>query len=166
MIVIVFGVSGAGKTTVGQLLARQLGWAFYEADDFHSQANIDKMRDGAPLTEEDRQPWLQRLREQIERCLAAGENAVFACSALKKSYRLLLRVNALEAFIYLTHVYPKVRILADQKHCGNKSAAIREVLYKEARMQAKLPSACASAAKSQPPPFFQSLEIRNTNQSS
>ena len=92
---------GAGKTT-SPLLARQLKWTFYEADDFHSQANIDKMRTGVALTDEDRQPWLQRLREQIERCLAAGENAVFACSALKKSYRLALRVNGDQVkFVYL-----------------------------------------------------------------
>ena len=56
MVVIIFGVSGAGKTTIGQLLAEELGWRFYEADDFHSQANIDKMRQGVPLTDEDRWP--------------------------------------------------------------------------------------------------------------
>jgi carbohydrate kinase (thermoresistant glucokinase family) len=101
VIVIVFGVSGAGKTTIGQLLAGQLGWKFYEGDDFHSQANIDKMHAGLPLTDEDRQPWLQELWEQIEHCLAAGENAVIACSALKKSYRLLLRVSEQVQFVYL-----------------------------------------------------------------
>ena len=84
MIVIVFGVSGAGKTTVGKLLARKLNWHFLEADDFHPAANVEKMRSGHPLTDEDRWPWLERLREQIKRSLAAGENAVLACSALKR----------------------------------------------------------------------------------
>ena len=94
MVVIIFGVSGAGKTTIGQLLADELGWRFYEGDDFHSQVNIDKMRQGVPLRDEDRWPWLESLRELIKQCLAAGENAVLACSALKEAYRRRLRVNA------------------------------------------------------------------------
>ena len=65
--IIIFGVSGAGKTTVGKLLARELGWRFIEADDFHPAANIEKMRSGHPLTDEDRWPWLDCLRKQIER---------------------------------------------------------------------------------------------------
>lgn len=101
MITIIFGVSGAGKTTIGKLLADQLGWAFYEADDFHSQANIEKMHAGIPLTDEDRRPWLGSLRELIEQRLAAGENAVLACSALKKAYRDYLRVSADVKFVYL-----------------------------------------------------------------
>src|SRR5439155_19744600 len=75
---IIFGVSGAGKTTIGKLLAEELDWAFYEADDFHSPGNIEKMRHGVSLTDEDRWPWLESLRELITRCLAAGENAVLA----------------------------------------------------------------------------------------
>jgi gluconokinase len=101
MIVIIWGVSGAGKTTVGALLARDLGWKFYEADDFHPAANIDKMRSGRPLTDDDRQPWLKKLRETIKRSLAAHENAVVACSALKKRYRDLLQVSADVKFVFL-----------------------------------------------------------------
>ena len=101
MIVIVFGVSGAGKTTIGRLLAEQLGWRFYEADDFHPRGNIEKMRSGHPLTDEDRWPWLERLREQITRSLAAKENAVLACSALKRAYRERLHVNNDVRFVYL-----------------------------------------------------------------
>jgi gluconokinase len=93
VIVIVFGVSGAGKTTIGKLLAKELGWKFYEADDFHPRANIEKMHSGRPLTDEDRWPWLERLREQITRSVAANENAVLACSALKRAYRERLRVT-------------------------------------------------------------------------
>ena len=101
MIVIVFGVSGAGKTTIGKLLSHELDWHFYEADDFHSRANIEKMRRGVPLTDEDRWPWLERLREEINRLVAAGENAVVACSALKRAYRYRLRVSDEVKFLFL-----------------------------------------------------------------
>ena len=94
MVVIILGVSGAGKTTIGKLLAEDLGWQSYEADDFHPRANIDKMRRGIPLTDEDRWPWLDSLREQIKKCIEARQNAVLACSALKRAYRQHLRVNA------------------------------------------------------------------------
>ena len=105
MIVIVFGVSGAGKTTIGQLLAEELGWRFYEADDFHPQANIDKMRQGVSLTDEDRWPWLESLRELIKRCVATGENAILACSALKEAYRRHLRVKADVKLVFLRGNY-------------------------------------------------------------
>jgi gluconokinase len=101
MIVIVFGVSGAGKTTIGKLLAEELGWHFYEADDFHSRANIEKMRRGVPLTDEDRWPWLDRLRQLIKKCVRAGENAVLACSALKRAYRQQLYISAEVKFVLL-----------------------------------------------------------------
>ena len=105
MIVIVFGVSGAGKTTIGKLLAEQLGWQFYEADDFHPRANIEKMRSGRPLTDEDRWPWLERLREQITRSITAKDNAVLACSALKRAYRDRLRVSDDVTFVFLRGDY-------------------------------------------------------------
>ena len=105
MVVIIFGVSGAGKTTIGQALAEELGWRFYEADDFHSQANIDKMRQGVPLTNEDRWPWLESLRQLIKRCLAADENAVLACSALKEAYRRHLRVSDNVKLVFLRGNY-------------------------------------------------------------
>ena len=108
MIVIVFGVSGAGKTTIGKLLAKRVGWRFLEADDFHPRGNIEKMRDGLPLTDEDRWPWLKLLREQIERSLAANENAVLACSALKRRYRERLRVSDNVKFVLLRGDYALV----------------------------------------------------------
>jgi gluconokinase len=105
VIVIVFGVSGAGKTTIGKLLAEQFGWRFYEGDDFHPRANIEKMRRGLPLVDEDRWPWLNLLREQITRSLSAKENAVLACSALKRAYRERLRISDDVKFVFLRGNY-------------------------------------------------------------
>jgi gluconokinase len=108
VIVIVFGVSGAGKTTIGKLLAKRLGWRFLEADDFHLRADIERMHSGLPLTDKDRWPWLKLLREQIERSLAANENAVIACSALKRKYRDRLRVSDNVKFVLLHGDYALV----------------------------------------------------------
>ena len=113
---IIFGVSGAGKTTIGQLLAEEFGWRFYEADDFHSQANIDKMRQGVPLTNEDRWPWLESLRQLIKRCLAADENAVLACSALKGAYRRHLRVSDNVKLVFLRGNYELIANQLRQRH--------------------------------------------------
>ncbi len=90
MIVIVAGVSGSGKTTVGALLAGRLGWRFADADDFHPAANVEKMRAGIPLTDEDRWPWLRAIAGWIDERIARGEPAVVTCSALRRSYRDLL----------------------------------------------------------------------------
>ncbi len=90
MVILVMGVAGSGKSTVGQLLAHELGWSFADADDFHPPANIAKMAAGQPLTDADRAPWLAALRAHIDTCLARNENAVVACSALKESYRRIL----------------------------------------------------------------------------
>jgi gluconokinase len=81
------GITGSGKTTVGQLLAERLHWEFAEADDFHTAANKEKMKQGVALTDADRQPWLAAIREQIWRWLDAAKNGVITCSALKQSYR-------------------------------------------------------------------------------
>jgi gluconokinase len=90
MVIVVMGVSGSGKTTVGQLLADALGAEFAEGDAYHPPANIEKMRRGIPLEDADRWPWLQTLAAQIERWLAAGTTVVLACSALKQRYRDVL----------------------------------------------------------------------------
>jgi gluconokinase len=90
MILIVAGVAGSGKTTVGALLAGRLGWAFADADDFHPAANIAKMHAGIPLTDEDRWPWLRAIGAWMDEHIARGESAVVGCSALRRSYRDLL----------------------------------------------------------------------------
>ncbi len=95
------GVSGAGKSTVGKLLAAQLGWGFADADDYHSPANVEKMRNGIPLTDADRIPWLETLRQMIVNAIKAGKNMVLACSALKRRYRDLLRVGPEVRIVYL-----------------------------------------------------------------
>jgi gluconokinase len=105
VVVVIFGVSGAGKTTLGKLLAEGLGWAFHEADDFHSPANVEKMHAGIPLTDKDRWPWLESLRELVKRCLDSKKNAVLACSALKEAYRGRLRVNSEVKLVYLRGDY-------------------------------------------------------------
>jgi gluconokinase len=97
---ILMGVVGAGKTTVGRLLAQKLGWHFADADDFHSAANVEKIRRGIPLDDSDRAPWLAALRDAILQWNAEGQNAVLACSALKRKYRDALRTDGVR-FVYL-----------------------------------------------------------------
>jgi len=87
MIILVMGIEGSGKTTVGRLLAERLKYAFADADDFHSAANKEKMSKGIPLTDADRGPWLAAIRDQMARWISAKENGVVTCSALKQSYR-------------------------------------------------------------------------------
>ena len=97
MIVIVFGVAGSGKTTVGKLLAERAGFSFIDADDHHPPENIAKMRAGIPLTDEDRAGWLDELRW----LLLTSDNIVLACSALKTAYREKLTVASAVRFVYL-----------------------------------------------------------------
>jgi len=87
VIVVVMGVSGSGKTVVGQALASALGWPFFDADDFHPEANVAKMAAGTPLDDDDRWPWLDRLADEMAGLNGRGADAVFACSALKQAYR-------------------------------------------------------------------------------
>ena len=102
MVLILMGVTGAGKTTVGNLLARKIGWRFYDADDLHPAANKEKMSHGIPLSDEDRLPWLNAVRALIEKCLSEGTDAVIACSALRQAYRDVLLVDpARVKFVYL-----------------------------------------------------------------
>ena len=99
------GVVGAGKTTVGRLLAGQLDWEFVDADRFHSPANVEKIRLGIPLDDADRAPWLKVIREAIHRWIARKQNVVLACSALKKIYREELDGGADVKLVYLKGRY-------------------------------------------------------------
>ncbi len=93
-IILLMGVTGAGKTTIGRRLAAELGWPYFEADDFHSAANRDKMGRGIALDDADRAPWLAAIRARMDDCLTAEQSAVFTCSALKEKYRDVLLTGA------------------------------------------------------------------------
>jgi gluconokinase len=106
LIIILMGVSGSGKTTVGRLLAVELGWMFYDGDDFHPEANIEKMKKGIALTDKDRKPWLDPLQNLILDLVRNNQSAVIACSALKKSYRdILAKGKENVVFVYLKGNY-------------------------------------------------------------
>jgi gluconokinase len=121
MIILIMGVTAAGKTTVGRALAEQLHWRFADADDYHSAANVAKMRAGVPLTDEDRAPWLQSLRSAILGWIAARGNVVLACSALKASYRDILIVSPEVKLVYLriTEELAAARLAARHGHYMN-----------------------------------------------
>src|SRR5438105_2209154 len=110
MIVILMGVSGSGKTTVSTMLAADLGWSFYDADDFHPASNVQKMASGIPLTDEDRLPWLQTLRDLIATHLVEHRSGVLACSALRERYRQMLCVDPAQVrVVYLKGDYETIR---------------------------------------------------------
>jgi gluconokinase len=118
-VIILMGVSGCGKTTVGQNLAEQLGWPFYDADDYHPPQNVAKMVIGIPLQDEDRWPWLARLRQLIETQLTHGRACVMACSALRRPYRDYLRAGDKRVlFFYLQADFDTIwaRMQARQGH--------------------------------------------------
>ena len=141
MVIIICGVTGAGKTTIGQLLAQELEWEFYDADDFHSVANIAKMKGGVPLTDEDRQPWLGRLRELVEQCLIAGNNAVLACSALKKAYRDCLRVSDGVKFVFLRGNRRKISEQLQHRHEHFMNPVLLDSQFED--LEEPQPSECA-----------------------
>ncbi|MBW4676180.1 MAG: gluconokinase [Desmonostoc geniculatum HA4340-LM1] len=117
MIIIMMGVSGAGKTTIGKLLADSLNWEFSDADAFHSPENVEKMRCGIPLTEADRTPWLQDLQAAIKNWLQENKNMVLACSALKESYRQFLVVDRERIkLVYLKGSYELIQQRLQERH--------------------------------------------------
>lgn len=101
MFIVIIGVTGAGKSTVGRRLAEDLGWRFFEGDDYHPVANIEKMTGGIALTDDDRMTWLETLAEVIASQSRLGENGVLACSALKRTYRAELRQAGPVEFVHL-----------------------------------------------------------------
>jgi gluconokinase len=116
MVIILMGVTGSGKTTIGRLLAAQLGWKYFDADDFHSAANIAKMHNGIPLNDEDRMPWLESLSELIRSSLENGENIVLGCSALKESYRAYLVLDESVRLVYLQGSYELIHQRLSERH--------------------------------------------------
>jgi len=116
VVVIIMGVTGAGKTTIGTMLAAQLNWQFADADTFHPPANIQKMSRGVPLNDADRAPWLAAMRKAILEWIAAGKNVVLACSALKRAYRDELRPSREVKIVYLKGDYALFAERIRQRH--------------------------------------------------
>ena len=118
MIVVVMGVSGSGKTTIGKLLATRLGCVFFDGDDFHPPANVAKMKAGTPLDDADRGPWLLKLNDLLRQSEKRGADTVLACSALKQSYReILARGLPPCRFVYLNGDIELIRSrLDDRRH--------------------------------------------------
>jgi gluconokinase len=117
MVLILMGPMGCGKSTIGKMLSEKLGWPFYDADDFHSEENVKKMRAGVALTDEDRAAWLETLHAKIEDWLDRGQDTVLACSALKQAYREALGVNQTTVrSIYLKGSYDLVRRRIEERH--------------------------------------------------
>ncbi|MET0009325.1 MAG: gluconokinase, GntK/IdnK-type [Candidatus Thiodiazotropha sp. 6PLUC9] len=115
MIIIVMGVSGSGKSTIGRILAQQTGWRFIEGDDYHPAENKAKMAAALPLNDDDRQPWLERLAKVIDRHLSIDRSAVLSCSALKKSYREQLMRSPEVRFVYLEESYELILARLNQR---------------------------------------------------
>ena len=113
-IIVVMGPAGAGKTTIGILLAKSLGWRFLDADDFHSPENIERMRRGIPLTDADREPWLRAMRQALAEALANKTNVVLACSALKEQYRRDLIPDGAEASVRFVYLRAPERVLRER----------------------------------------------------
>jgi gluconokinase len=127
MVIIVMGVSGSGKTTIGQAVADSLHWRFSDADDFHSPANVQKMKRGIALTDEDREPWLRAIRAAIEQWNRDEPGHVLACSALKEDYREILGRNDPDVkFVYLEGKFDLIsqRLKERKRHFFN-SALLR-----------------------------------------
>lgn len=124
MVIILMGVTGAGKTTVGRLLAQQLGWEFIDGDEFHPLANVEKMRQGIPLTDADREPWLDALRSLITDRIAEEKNLLLACSALKQQYRERLHTGPQVKFVYLKGSRDLVTDRLQSRHGHFATAAI------------------------------------------
>ena len=119
------GPAGSGKTTVGELLAGQLGWEFADGDNFHSPANIEKMAHGVPLDDSDRIPWLDAIREAMGQWNAQRRNVVLACSALKKIYRERLQIGSAVKLVYLKGTYD---LLLGRLHSRRGHYATEQIL--------------------------------------
>lgn len=114
-VIVLMGVAGVGKTTIGRMLGASLGWAFHDADDFHSRANVERMQRGIPLSDADRAPWLETLRRLVDGVVARGEQAVLACSALKAAYRAaLVPADAPRGTVRFVHLRAPIKVLRER----------------------------------------------------
>jgi gluconokinase len=120
------GVAGSGKTTIGRGLAAELGWKFYDADDYHPPANVAKMRRGVPLGDADRLPWLQTLEALVRASIERGESGVLACSALKATYRARLLIDERVKLVYLKGTFDLIQKRLANRRGHFMSAAMLE----------------------------------------
>lgn len=114
MLIVAMGVSATGKTVVGTELAEQLGYDFVEGDSHHPQSNIEKMESGIPLTDEDRMPWLETLAQLLAKADAEGRSTVLTCSALRRSYRDILRSAVPDGAVFFLHLHAPFAVLEDR----------------------------------------------------
>ncbi|QEI06008.1 gluconokinase [Pigmentiphaga aceris] len=114
MILVLMGVSGCGKTTIGEHVAQRLACEYQDADSFHSQANIDKMHRGMPLDDDDRAPWLAAIRQEIEACHRDGRTHVFGCSALRQRYRDVLSDHGRDRAVVFVHLAGSFELIRDR----------------------------------------------------
>jgi gluconokinase len=158
MIVVLMGVSGSGKSTVGKILADALGWTFVEADEYHPTANVEKMHGGVPLDDEDRRPWLAALRERIAGACRTGEDVVLACSALKHRYQDYLEQDdpPCVRYVYLEGSPELIqrRLTARKGHFMNPALL-------DSQFEALEPPPDAVRVGITPPPEAIAAEIRN-----
>ena len=157
MVLILMGVSGSGKTTVGKVLAADLGWTFVEADDFHPAANVEKMRGGTPLTDEDRRPWLEALRRRVNEACGRGEDVVLACSALKDEYRDYLERHdpGCVRYVYLQGSEELIRRRLERREGHFMGPALLD-----SQFEALEPPAGAVRVDVAPPPEVIAAEVR------
>jgi gluconokinase len=158
MIIVVIGVTGAGKSTVGAALAERLGWRFLDADDFHSEANWKKLERGIALTDADRRPWLERLRDELARALSRDESVVLACSALRQAYRdALVPPDARAADVRFVHLDAPPRVLEARLSARTGHRASATLLRSQLETFEQTPDALRVDATQSPAAIVQSI---------
>ena len=131
MILLVMGVTGSGKTTARKLLARKLAWLFLDADDFHPPQNIEKMKHGVSLPDQDREPWLAALHAALLKCAAKNQDAVLACSARKQSYRETLASGVVLRICHLQGTYSEIETCLENRSGHFAGGAILAEQYSD-----------------------------------
>jgi gluconokinase len=158
MVVVLMGVSGSGKTTVGQILAKRLGWPFLDADDFHPAANVEKMRGGTPLTDEDRKPWLDAIKRRIDEAYTRRENVVLACSALKHAYQDYLEREGNPEFVEYVQLTGSEELIA--KRLAERKGHFMNPKLLHSQFEALEPPAHSLQVDITPPPEEIAAEIQ------
>lgn len=151
------GVSGSGKTTIGKALAADLGWKFLEGDEFHPAENVEKMRSGVPLDDQDRRPWLQAMRNRVDEACERNENVILACSALKDEYRDFLELNDPECVDF---VYLQGSIELIQQRLHERRGHFMDPALLQSQFAALEPPDGAIEVNVSPPPDVIAAEIR------